>query len=58
MPHPFQSREFLTKFWSEKSRGKTQFEWTRHEWRIIFEIYLREIGYDIVDWIYLAQDMD
>jgi hypothetical protein len=43
-----------TKLWSEKSVGKSVLERPRHRW----EVNIKEIGCDSVDWIHLAQSRD
>jgi hypothetical protein len=41
-----------------KPEGKSPLGRPRHRWVDNIKIYLREIGWDDKDWIYLAQDRD
>jgi hypothetical protein len=43
------------KFWSEKSEGNRQIERPRHKRK---RMHLRETGWEVVDWMHLAQDRD
>jgi hypothetical protein len=47
-----------TKFWLEKPEGKRPLIRPRHRWEDNLGLDLREIGWDIVDWMHLAQDKD
>lgn len=40
-----------------KHNGRDQLE-DKHEWEGNIEINLKKTGYEIVDWIHLAQDSD
>jgi hypothetical protein len=41
-----------------KPEGKRPHERPRHRWDDEIKIELREIGWEGVEWIHLAQDMD
>jgi hypothetical protein len=41
-----------------KPEGKSSLGRTRRRWRDNTKIDLREIGWKVVDWIHVAQDMD
>jgi hypothetical protein len=41
-----------------KPKGKRQLGRPRHRWMDNIQIDLREIGWDVMDWIDLAQDRD
>jgi hypothetical protein len=41
-----------------KPEGKRPLGRPRHRWVDNIKMYLREIGWDVVDWIDLAQDRD
>jgi hypothetical protein len=36
--------------------GKRPLQKYLHRWEDVIKIYLRQIGWDIMDWIHLAQD--
>jgi hypothetical protein len=42
----------------EKHEGKIPLERPRRRWEVNFRIDLREIGWEVVDWIHLAQNRD
>jgi len=42
----------------EKSEGKRQLGRPRHRWEDNIRMDLREIGWERMDWIHLAQDRD
>jgi hypothetical protein len=46
-----------TKFWLENLEG-TSLGRPRHRWKDNMKIHLKEIGWEGVDWIYVAQDKD
>jgi hypothetical protein len=41
-----------------KSEGKRPLGRHRHRWPHDIRMDLREIGWEVVDWVYLAQDRD
>jgi hypothetical protein len=41
-----------------KPEGKRPFGKPRRRWDYNIRMYLREIGWEVVDWIYLVQDRD
>jgi hypothetical protein len=42
-----------TKLWSEDLKGSP-----RHGWEDTIKMYLREVGWEAVDWILMAQNRD
>jgi hypothetical protein len=47
-----------TKFWSGNLRGRDKLGRPRHRWEDNIRVDLKEIGWEGVDWIHLAQDRD
>jgi hypothetical protein len=47
-----------TKFWSERPEGKRPLGRPKHRWKDNIRMDLREVGWEGVDWIHLAQDKD
>jgi hypothetical protein len=47
-----------TKLWSEKPEGKRPLVRPRRRWEDNIRMDLREIGWEGVDWMHLAQDRD
>jgi hypothetical protein len=41
-----------------KPEGKIPLGRPRHRWEDNIRMYLREIGWEVVDWMHLAQDRD
>jgi hypothetical protein len=41
-----------------KPEGKRPLGRRRHRWKDNIEMYVREIGWEVVDWTHLSQDRD
>jgi hypothetical protein len=50
--------EICTIFWLEETEGKRPFGRPRHRWEDNIRMALREMRWEVVDWILLAQGRD
>jgi hypothetical protein len=44
----------LTHFWLENLKGRDHTDYVAVDWRVIIKMDLREIGWEVVNWIHLA----
>jgi hypothetical protein len=58
MWHARKRREKCTRFWRESQEEKGPLGRPRHRWENWFRMDLNEIGWEGVEWIYLAHDRD